>query len=96
MANLYEPQNMKEEASKNMLILETAVNLQAVIDLLVSKGIIANIEIEYTRDKIKSSPKYKTAYEMYQNMINSAELYEKNPGKYLQELLKAKMEGRIK
>ena len=96
MASVYEPQNLKEEATKNMLILDTAVELQAVSKLLVEKGIIANVEIEYVREQVKNSPKYKTAYEMYKKMMNAAELYEKNPQAYLQELFKAKINGTIR
>ena len=87
MASAYDPQSLKEEASKNVLILEAIIDLQAVMELLVSKGIIANVELEYMRDKIKTYPKYQAAYKMYQDMMNAAELY---------ELMSAKMEGVIR
>lgn len=96
MSSVYEPQKLKEEAVKNMMIVETAINVEALIKLLVSKGIIANVEMDYIRSELKSSPKYKAVYEMYQQMINAAEVYEKDPQRYLQELLKAKLNGTIR
>lgn len=94
--NVYEPQNLKEEATKNMMIIDTVVEVQAVVQLLVSKGIIANVEMEYMRKQIKDSPKYKSVYEMAQKAIRAAELYEKNPQAYLQELFKAKLNGNLR
>ncbi len=96
MASVYEPQTLKEEATKNMLILDTAVEVQSLIQLLTSKGIIANVEMDYMRKQIKDSPKYKTVRETATKMMNVAELYEHNPQAYLQELLKAKMNGTIR
>ena len=95
MASVYEPDKLKEEAMKNMLIVDTAINLQALTELLVSKGIVANVEIDYMLDKLKSTPKYKTVYEMAQNMVKTAELYERDPQAYLRELLAAKMQGKV-
>ena len=96
MASVYEPQNLKEEATKNMLILDTAIELKAVVKLLVEKGIIANVEMEYMREQIKNSPQYKAGYEMYTKMMNAAELYEQNPQAYLRELFNAKLNGTIR
>ena len=56
MASLYEPDKLKEEAARNMMIVKTAINLQAVIELLTSKGIIANVELDYVRNNLKNSP----------------------------------------
>ena len=77
--SVYEPQNLKEEAMKNMMIIDTVVEVQAVVQLLVSKGLISNVEMEYMRKQKKDSPKYKAVYEMAQKAISAAELYEKNP-----------------
>ena len=96
MASAYDPQSLKEETSKNMLILEAIIDLQAVMELLVAKGIIANVELEYMRDKIKSYLKYQATYKMYQDMMDVAELYEKDPQQYLRELLTAKMKGAVR
>ena len=95
MANVYEPENLKEEAMRNMLIVDTAINLETLTELLVSKGIVANVELDYMRDKLKSTPKYKAVYEMAQNMVRAAELYERDPQAYLRELFAAKMQGRV-
>ena len=95
MANVYEPENLKEEAMRNMLIVDTAINLETLTELLVSKGIVANVELDYIRCKLKSTSKYKAVYEMAQKMVNTAELYERDPQAYLRELLAAKMQGRV-
>ncbi len=95
MASLYEPQNLKEEATKNMLILDSAMTLQAIVQLLVSKGIIANVEIDYVKEQLKNSPDYKAAYKMYQDMMNAAKLYEQDPQAYLRGILDAKIRGKI-
>ena len=95
-ASVYEPQNLKEEAIKNMLLVDTAVEVQAAIQLLISKGFLSNVEMDYMRKQIKASPKYKAVYEMAQKAIRAAELYETNPQAYLQELFKAKLNGNLR
>ncbi len=94
MASIYEPDKLKEEAAKNMMIVETAINIQAVIELLTSKGIIANVELDYVRNNLKNSLQYKTAYETAKKMADAGELYEQNPQAYLRQLLEAKLQGR--
>lgn len=95
MASVYEPQNLKEEATRNMLILDSAMTLEAIVQLLVSKGIIANVEINYVKEQLKDSPKYKAAYKMYQDMMDAAKLYEQDPQAYLRGLFDAKVRGKI-
>lgn len=94
--DIYKPEELKEEAAKNMMIVDTAVEVQAVVKLLVAKGIIANVEMDYMRQEIKNSPTYKAAYEMAKKAVNLAELYEKDPQAYLRGLLGAKLNGTIK
>lgn len=96
MSSMYEPAKLKEEAAKNMLIIDTAMTLQALTQLLISKGIIAKVEMDYVKDELKQDPKYQAGYKMAQEMLKAAELYERDPQAYLRELFNAKLKGNIR
>ena len=95
MSSPYEPTKLKEEAATKMLIIETAVEVKALILYLQSKNFAQDYELEPFRKQLRASPQYKTAYETAKKMVTAATLYENNPQAYLQELFKAKMAGTI-
>ena len=95
MSSPYEPQKLKEEAAQKMLMIETAIEVKALINLFKAKGFVADCELDEFRKQLRKSPEYCFAYENAKKMIEAANLYETNPTAYLQMLFKAKMEGRV-
>ena len=61
-ASIYEPQNLEQEAVKNMALMDTIIDLKALTRLLVEKGIVSNVEMDYMRQELKNSPEYKAGY----------------------------------
>ena len=96
MSSPYEPQKLKEEAAQKMLMIETAIEVKALILYFQSKNFAQDYELEPFRNQLRASPQYKAAYETAKKMVAAADLYENNPQAYLQELFKAKMAGTIR
>ena len=96
MASVYEPEKLKEEATRNMLIMDTALRLEALTRLLISKGIVSKVEMDYMREELMKDPKYQAGYKMAEEMMKAAELYEQNPQAYLRGLFDAKLKGNIR
>ena len=95
MSSPYEPQKLKEEAAERMFVIETAIEIKALIALFKAKGFVADCELEPFRKQLKESPEYRFAYEKAKKMVAAADLYENNPQAYLKELFKAKLNGAI-
>lgn len=96
MADIYEPDKLKEDALQKKLILDTAVDVQVVLQVLIEKEIMTEEELNTWRARVRNFPKYKASFEMIKRLNETAELYEKDPQAYLKALLNAKMNGDIK
>ena len=96
MSSPYEPTKLKEEAATKMLMIETAIEVKALIALFKAKGFVADCELEPFRKQLKESPEYRFSYETAKNMVAAADLYENNPDAYLKALFKAKLNGTIR
>lgn len=85
------------EALQELLLQEqlvnNAVDIQALLRMLIDKKLITREDVSKYRNEVKSSPKYANAI----NTIESQKkIYEKaidNPQEYLKALFKAKMDG---
>lgn len=94
MADKYHPESLKEDAIQKKLMLDTAVDVQTIMQILVKNNIATKEEIDEIRIKVKSLPKYKAAYEMVENIVNASELYQNDPQAYLKALFNDKLHGR--
>ena len=95
-ASVYEPQNLEQEAVKNMALMDTIIDLKALTRLLVEKGIVSNVEMDYMRQELKNSPEYKAGYATAKKALELASLYKNDPQAYLQGLLNAKLNGSVR
>lgn len=93
MADKYKPEELKEDALQKKLILDTAVDTQVILQLLIKKNIITKEELDEMRVKVKGLEKYRLAYEMINNIEKAANLYENDPQAYLKALFADKMNG---
>ena len=96
MDNIYDPDKLQSEAVQKKLMLDTAVDVQAILQILVSKEITTKEEVDKIRNIVKSQPKYKLAYDYINGIQTASETWKNDPQAYLKELLKAKMDGKVK
>lgn len=95
MADIYNPQGLAEDAAIKKMILDLMVDVQALTELLRAKAFVSNVELDPIRSKIRQQDQFRSAYEYIEKMTTASNLYKNDPQRYLQELLKAKMGGRI-
>lgn len=92
----YHPEEALQELMLQERILNTAIDVQALLGLLVEKNIITREEINQFRQKVRASAKYKSVLEQIENQKTGFEKARDNPQEYLKALLNAKMNGSIK
>ena len=94
MADKYKPESLKEDAAMKQTIVNTAIDIQSVLQLLIHKEIITLDELNEMREKVKTLPKYKASLQYIQNINNAADLYEKDPQAYLKALFNEKLNNK--
>lgn len=92
----YEPEEALHELMLQETIVNTAVDIQALLRILVDKEIVTREEIAQYREEVRNSPKYKTVIENIQREREGFQMAKDNPQEYLKALMKAKMNGDIK
>lgn len=96
MADIYNPEGLREDAVVKKMILDLTVEVQALTELLRAKAFVSNAELDPIRDKIRQNYQFKMAYEAINKMNAASDFYKNDPQQYLKELFKAKMEGKIR
>ena len=86
--------SVKLDIQNKQMILNTAVDIQALLRILVDKDIITKKEINQYRDEVKQSPKYSAAAIYIEQTLSEIESYEKDPQLLLREMLNRKMQGK--
>ena len=84
-----------QEINDKKLLLDTKVEAQVILQLLVSKGIVTREEVSEMRNKVKNSPNYKPVYDYLNNAQQKANYYKNNPEQHLKDVFNAKMNGTI-
>lgn len=76
------------------------INLQIQVDalknVLVAKGIISELDISATKQFIMSDETVKSTLEALGQAEQRVNMYKNNPEQHLKDLLKAKMDGTIR
>lgn len=85
------------EQTKNMIMdrdqqLNTMIDAQVILQLLVQKGIVTRQEVSEMRNIVRNSEKYKLATQWIDQAKKDLLLYETNPQTVLQELMRQKLE----
>ena len=94
--SFYDPDEALHELVVQEQILNTAIDVQALLGLLVHKGVITKEEINVFREKVRSIPKYKTTIEEISRQKKGFKKAKENPQDYLRAIFQAKMDGQIK
>lgn len=92
----YKPDEALHELMLQEAIVNTAVDIQALLQILVAKNIITREEVSEYREKVRNSPKYKATLDEIQRQKTTFQAAQSNPQEYLKAVLRAKMNGDIK
>lgn len=92
----YNPDEALHELMIQERILETSIDVQALLRLLVHKGLISREEISFYREEVRNSSKYKSTIESIESQKQGFQAAKENPQEYLKALFKAKMDGQVK
>ena len=94
--SMYKPEKALHELQIQETILKTAIDVQAVLRILVDKEIASREEVQKYREEVSNSPKYKIILDDIQRQKTGFQAAKDNPQDYLRALFKAKMNGDIK
>lgn len=92
----YKPDEALHELMIQETIVNVAVDVQALLRILVEKEVITKEEIAQYREEVRNSPKYKHVIDDIQRQKEGFTSVKNNPEEYLRVLFKAKMDGKIK
>lgn len=81
------------ELGDRKLLLKTAVDVQALLRLLVDKGIITKDEIDEKREEVSQASRYRNAILYIHETEKEIAFYKNNPEAVLKELLRRKFDG---
>ena len=88
-------EEMKEDAILKKIIIDTAVDVQSALQLLIAKEIITSDELNTMRAKVKTLPKYAASYQYINDIAAAADAYEKDPQAFLKAMFNAKLRGKM-
>ena len=83
-----------QDVNNKKLILDTAMDIQALLRLLVEKEIISRDEISKQRKEVRESPKWNAACMYIEQTLQEIDTFQKNPELQLKAMWKRKMEGK--
>lgn len=94
MSDMYHPEQIEQDANQKRMMLDTASDVQTILQLLVQKNIVTREEVSEMRNKVRNSPKYKDAYNYIYGLHAASDLYKNDPQAYLKALFNAKLNGK--
>lgn len=83
----------KLDIQNKQMILNTAIDIQVLLRILVDKDIITREEVNQYRKEVRESPKYSAAAMYVEQTLAEIEAYEKDPQLRLKEMFNRKMQG---
>ena len=82
------------ELGGRKLLLKTAIDVQALLRLLVEKGIITKEEVNKKRNEVSQSKKNRKALLYIEETEREIMKYQSDPQAALKEMLRRKMDGK--
>ena len=92
----YKPEEALQDLQVQETILNVAIDVQALLRILVDKEIITREEVKQYREEVRNSPKYRVVLDDIQRQKFGFQAAKANTEEYLRALLKQKMDGKIK
>ena len=93
--NIYKPDEALHELYTQETIMQIAVDVQTILQILVDKEIVEREEVNMYRYRVRNSPKYKPTLEEIERQKIAFQKAKDNPEAYLKELFKEKLDGRV-
>lgn len=93
--NSYNPKEALQELRYQEQIINSLVESQVVLQLLVKHNIVTRDEVSEMRNIVRNSEKFKVVIDDIENQKNAYQAAVDNPQEYLKAMMKAKMEGKI-
>lgn len=91
LEQLSDLKNTKRDMLNKALIINTAIDIQALLRLLAEKEIITKAEMNRLREEVRSSPKYANAVIYLDQTLNEIKHFENDPQALLREIMQRKM-----
>ena len=80
----------QKDIENKKLILDTAIDIQALLRLLVEKDVITKEEMNQFRQEVKESPKYRNSILYIEQTLTEIEHYKSDPQALLRERMRQK------
>ena len=80
----------QKDIENKKLILDTAIDIQALLRLLVEKDVITKEEMNQFRQEVKESPKYRNSILYIEQTLTKIEHYKSDPQALLREMMRQK------
>ena len=93
--SVYHPESALDELLLQEQIINQAVDVQALLRILVDKEIVTREEVAKYRDEVRTSPKYTKAIEKIEKQKQFFEAAKNDPNGYLKALMGAKLNGKL-
>ena len=81
----------KQDLQTKNFSMKSAIDIQALLQLLVEKEIITREEMADARAKVKNAPKYKATATYLEEALRQVEYYEHNQQELLRDMLNKKL-----
>lgn len=81
------------ELNDRKMMLDTAVDVQVILRLMVAKNIATREEINAMREEVRNSPKYAKGYAYINQTAEEILKYRGNPQEILREMFRRKVGG---
>jgi len=78
------------DLSDKKLILNTAIDIQALLGLLVEKEVVTKEEVDAFREKVRRIKKYRLAMQYINQTEAEIERYQSSPQEHLKEMFRRK------
>lgn len=80
----------QKDIENKKLILDIAIDTQALLRLLVEKDVITKEEMNQFRQEVKESPKYRNSILYIEQTLTEIEHYKSDPQALLREMMRQK------
>ena len=84
-----------DKVNNQKAIVNTIIETQTCLQLLVSKGLATREEVAEMRNKVKNNSPYKEALQKLEVKEQAFKRAEQNPEEYLKAILNAKLNGKL-
>ena len=92
----YKPDEALHELILQETIVNLAVDVQTVLQILVDKEVVTREEVNTYRNRVRNSSKYKATIDDIELQKKGFQAAKDDPEAYLRSLFQAKMDGKIK